>query len=76
MSKMIQIRHVPDEVHSTLKERAASEGMSLTDFLLREIDKVAARPAKRDVINRILSTPHSSLQNTPDQVVREIRETR
>ena len=34
---MIQIRDVPEEVHSTLKARAAREGMSLSDFIKREL---------------------------------------
>ena len=33
MSKMIQVRDVPEQVHSTLKARAAREGMSLSDFI-------------------------------------------
>jgi antitoxin FitA len=41
MSKMIQIRNVPDEVHTALKIRAAKEGMSLSDFLRREVTRVA-----------------------------------
>lgn len=44
MSKMIQIRNVPDELHRTLKARAAREGLSLSDLLLREIAAVAERP--------------------------------
>ena len=37
MSKMIQLRHVPDELHRKLKARAALEGLTLSDFLLREV---------------------------------------
>jgi plasmid stability protein len=36
MSKMIQVRDVPEDVHGTLKARAAREGMSLSDFIKRE----------------------------------------
>jgi plasmid stability protein len=31
MSKMIQARNVPEEVHATLKTRAAMAGQSLSD---------------------------------------------
>ncbi|MCU1232639.1 MAG: hypothetical protein JWP63_606, partial [Candidatus Solibacter sp.] len=41
MSKMIQVRDVPDEVHRNLKSRAAREGMSLSDFLKRELARAA-----------------------------------
>ena len=53
MSKMIQIRNVPDEVHQALKIRAAKEGMSLSDFLRREVTRVADRPSLDEVIERI-----------------------
>jgi hypothetical protein len=42
-SKMIQIRHVPEDVHARLKARAAKAGMSLSDYLLREITFLASR---------------------------------
>ena len=44
MSKMIQLRNVPDALHRTLKARAAMAGMSLSDYLLAEIKEVAERP--------------------------------
>ena len=45
MSKMIQIRNVPDDVHRELKVRAAQAGMSLSDFLNAELVRlVSHRP--------------------------------
>jgi predicted HicB family RNase H-like nuclease len=41
MSKMIQIRNVPDEVHKTLKIRAAMEGLSLSDYIKRDLEELA-----------------------------------
>ena len=41
MSVMIQIRNVPDDLHRTLKARAAKAGMSLSDYLLDEVRRVA-----------------------------------
>ena len=52
MSKMIQIRNVPDEVHRALRVRAANAGMSLSDFLLREVTKVAETLTVEEVIER------------------------
>ena len=40
---MIQIRNVPDDVHRTLKIRAAEAGMSLSEYLLRDIERSARR---------------------------------
>lgn len=50
---MIQIRNVPDDVHRKLKARAASEGMSLSDYLLREVRESAARPTLREWFDRL-----------------------
>lgn len=43
MSKVIQIRDVPDEVHDALAQAAAAEGLSLTRYLLRELEHLAKR---------------------------------
>lgn len=51
--KMIQIRNVPDEVHRTLKVRAAAAGMSLSEYLLRELERSAERPTLEEVLERI-----------------------
>jgi len=53
MSSMIQIRNVPEDVHRTLKVRAAQAGMSLSEFLLREVIHVAQRPTLDEVLKRI-----------------------
>lgn len=52
MSKTIQIRKVPERVHRTLRERAAANGTSLSDYLLAEIERLAERPAVSDVLER------------------------
>jgi antitoxin FitA len=44
MASMIQIRNVPPTLHRRLKARAALEGMSLSDYLLREVRWAAERP--------------------------------
>ena len=44
MSKMIQLRNVPDALYRTLKARAAMAGKSLSDYLLAEIRGIAQRP--------------------------------
>ena len=53
MSRMIQIRNVPDDVHLALRVRAAQAGMTLSGYLLKEIEKVAARPDLEEVLARI-----------------------
>ena len=44
MSKMLQIRNVPDDLHARLKARAAYAGMSMSDYVLREIRRSLDRP--------------------------------
>ena len=53
MSKMIQLRNVPDELHRTLKARAALAGRSLSDYLLNEIRRSAERPTTAELARRI-----------------------
>jgi plasmid stability protein len=50
--KTIQIRNVPDAVHATLRTRAAATGVSLSDYALAELERVAERPAVSDVLRR------------------------
>jgi antitoxin FitA len=51
--KMIQIRNVPDELHRSLKERAAREGTTLSDLILGELPRVAHRPSPEQLLDRI-----------------------
>jgi antitoxin FitA len=51
MSKMIQVRHVPDDVHRTLKARAAKAGMSLSDYLRLELEKLSEWALVDDVLD-------------------------
>jgi plasmid stability protein len=52
---LIQIRNVPADVHQTLKARAALAGTSLSDYLLREITRVALAPTPEELDARIRS---------------------
>jgi plasmid stability protein len=50
---MIQIRHVPEEIHRRLKARAALEGLSLSDYLLREVSKLGSQPTLDEMRARL-----------------------
>lgn len=50
--KTIQVRNVPDEVHLTLRTRAAAAGMSLSDYALGELERVAQKPPVADLLAR------------------------
>jgi plasmid stability protein len=53
MSKMIQIRNVPEKLHRTLKARAAEAGQSLSDYLLVELRDAAQRPTPAQMRERL-----------------------
>lgn len=53
MPKTIQLRNIPDAVHRKLKKRAAAEGLSLSDFLIREFRRVAERPTQAEMRRRL-----------------------
>ena len=57
MSKMIQLRHVPDDLHRKLKARAALAGMHLSDYLLQKVRRVAERPTIAELRSRISNRP-------------------
>lgn len=56
---LIQIRHVPDEVHRTLRVRAAMEGTSLSDYVLREITRAPQTPTPAELDERIRARPRA-----------------
>jgi antitoxin FitA len=50
---MIHVRNVPDSFHRTLKARAAQAGMSLWDYVLAEMRKIAERPTMDELRKRL-----------------------
>ena len=73
---MIQVRDVPDPVHSTLKARAAREGMSLSDFIKRELERVAERPTMREWLEDVQQAKPIRVKQSAAQVIREMRDSR
>jgi antitoxin FitA len=76
MSKMIQLRNVPDALHRALKARAATAGMSLSDYLLVEIKEIAERPTLAEIRERLHKRGPVSTQIDTAVLVREEREAR
>jgi len=75
-STMVQIRNVPEEFHRRLKARAALEGMSMSDYILREIGKALERPTRGEVLERLRSRPVRRLRRKPADVIRAERDAR
>ncbi len=75
MSKMIQVRNVPDAVHRTLKSRAAAAGMSLSDYIKRDLEIAASLPALEEIDARVRDRGSSGLRTaTIVSALRELRD--
>lgn len=48
----LQVRHVPADVHATLRRRAAAEGKSLQEYLLALVIAQARKPTRHEVLER------------------------
>jgi len=76
MTTMVQIRNVPEALHRRLKARAALEGMSMSDYVLREIRKALDRPSRQEVLDRLAARPARRLKREPAAVIRAGRDAR
>ena len=76
MAKMIQIRHVPDDVHRKLKARAALAGMSLSEYLLAEARRSLERPTRAEVLDRIARRHTVNPRVSAAEILRGERERR
>jgi antitoxin FitA len=74
MSKTVQVRGVPERVHRILKARAASEGMSLSDFIKRELEHSIQRLTMREWLDRTARLKPIPTRRTGAQLVRDPRE--
>jgi antitoxin FitA len=76
MSKMVQLRNVPDALHRLLKARAAMAGMSLSDYLLGEIKEIAERPTLAELRVRLHKREPVAVELDTARLVQEEREAR
>jgi antitoxin FitA len=74
MSKMVQIRNVPEALHRKLKARALESGQTLSDYLLIELERVAARPTREEMLVRLHGRKRVTLKTPAATVIREERE--
>jgi plasmid stability protein len=74
MPKMIQLRHVPDDLHRRLKARAALQGLSLSDYLLDEIRHAAERPTLAELRHRLAQRASVVTRIPPARAVRAERQ--
>ena len=73
---MVQIRNVPSDFHRRLKARAAMEGMSMSDYILREVGKALDWPTRHEMLERIRARPVRRMKRSAAEVVRADRDSR
>ena len=76
MLTMIQIRNVPQSLHRRLKARAAIEGISMSHYVLRAIERALERPSRQELLEAIRSQPEVRLDPPPAEVLHEERGSR
>lgn len=74
MGVMVQIRNVPEDVHRRLKSRAALAGLSLSDYLLRQVREASERPTLEEMVERLRKLPHVDPAEDPVTTVRRERD--
>jgi plasmid stability protein len=72
----IQIRNVPEDVHRTLKARAAARGMSLSEYLLEQLTDTARLPTLEDHVARVRQRPMVHMDVPSAELIHEAREER
>ncbi len=74
MGVLVQIRDVPEDVHRTLKARAAASGLSLSEYLRGVLARTAARPTPAELAARIRARGAAPLAEPSEVAVRSIRD--
>jgi len=74
MSKMVQIRNMPDDVHRRLKSKAAAEGTSLSAYLLRVVTMEANGLTLAEVVERAKLRGPVKPGPSPEEIIRQMRD--
>ena len=76
MGRMVQIRNMPEPMHRKLKARAAEDGLSLSDYLLRELKKAAEQPTLDEILERLRQRESFQPRTPAARVLRQERDRR
>lgn len=76
MSKMIQIRNVPESVHRALKQRAAQEGMTLSAYLNVELERLSGQMTLREWIEQARTRKPIPTKRRAAEIIRSLRDSR
>jgi plasmid stability protein len=70
------LRHVPDDLHRKLKASAAMDGLSLSDYILREVRQFADKPTMSEMMERLARREPVNMKTSPVEILRAIRDGR
>jgi hypothetical protein len=76
MASTILLDHIPEALHRELEARAALAGLSLSDFLVRELRKIAEQPMPEEMLQRLSRREPYTGKLSPTEVLREERDAR
>jgi plasmid stability protein len=76
MSVMIRLRHVPDGLHRRLKSRAALAGMSMSDYLLKDIARLAEQPTMEEWLEMVKKLRPMEISESSAGAIRALRDSR
>ena len=71
--KAIQIRNVPAALHRRLKARAAAEGISMSAYVRRELERASSHPSPEEFLRELRAEPVRALEPSPTEVLRRER---
>ncbi len=74
MGILVQIRDVPEDVHHTLKARAAMTGVSLSEYVRGVLARSASRPTPGELSARIAARGVVNLDEPSETAVRSLRD--
>jgi plasmid stability protein len=74
MPKLLQVREVPDDVHRTLKVRAAQAGTSLSEYVRAELEVIASRPTPEELRVRLETRAPVEVRETAGELIRRHRD--
>jgi hypothetical protein len=76
MSKMIQVRNVPDRLHRELTRRARASGETLTEYVERILEREVARPVPHELFERISRRSRVDLREPAAELIKRERSVR
>jgi plasmid stability protein len=76
MPKTIQIRNVPDELHSVLKARAAAKGKTMSEYILELAQPKPLSPEVQAFMERVRNIPREESDFDATAFIRQERDSR